>query len=128
MTTPYRIAALFGDPGLTIFFLSFECLSFFPHALTTETAFLLGMYGCVLKKKKKQSKGATRHGDGSVCPASELGSQEAKEGQPRDGTSGGGVGARFSRYTVVPLDFQGAKSRRKSHQEVGYRRKASFPR
>ena len=81
-----------------------------------------------LEKKKKQSKGATRHGDGSVCPASELGSQEAKEGQPRDGTSGGGVGARFSRYTVVPLDFQGAKSRRKSHQEVGYRRKASFPR
>ena len=49
-------------------------------------------------------------------------------GKPRDGTSGGGVGARFSRYTVVPPDYQGAKSRRKSHQEVGYRRKLSFPR
>ena len=69
---------------------------------------ILGMYGCFLKEKK-QSKGNTRHGDGSVCPASELGSQEAREGQPRDGTSGGGVGACFSRYTVVPFDFQGSE-------------------
>ena len=70
------------------------------------------MYGCFLKKKK--SKGDTRHGDGLVCLASELDSQEARESQPRDSTSGRGVGACncFSRYTEVPLDFQGAKSHR----------------
>ena len=54
----------FGDPGsnsgadnfffllaLNVFLFSPTCLV--PHALTTYTAFLLGMYGCVLLKKKK---------------------------------------------------------------------------